>query len=90
LQDTDLSFDFLQTSAAWVHGLLDSSPASADGSQEVTRELSLERIVSPTPSQRLLLSLDGIEPAQQETSVSERADVEQVRTGVLVRVIKKS
>jgi len=76
-QDTDLSFDFLQTSAARVLGFLDSSPPSTDGSREVTRELSLDRTVSPTPSRRLSLSLDGIEPAQRETSDSERGDVEQ-------------
>ena len=80
-QDTDLSFDFLQTSAARVLGFLDSSPPSADGSREVTRELSLDRTVSPTPSRRLSLSLDGIEPAQQEASDSERGDVEQGRNG---------
>jgi len=39
----------------------------------------LDRTVSPTPSRRLSLSLDGIEPAQQETSDSERGDVEQGR-----------
>jgi len=49
-QDPDLSFDFLQTSAARVLGFLDSYPPSADGSREVTRELSLDRTVSPTPS----------------------------------------
>jgi len=80
-QDTDLSFDFLQTSAARVLGFLDSSPPSADGSWEVTRELPLDRTVSPTPSRRLSLSLDGIEPAQQETSESEWEDVEQWRNG---------
>ena len=47
----------------------------------MTRELSLDRTVSPTPSRRLSLSLDGIEPAQQETSDSERGDVEQGRNG---------
>jgi len=80
-QDTDLSFDILQRSAARVLRLLDSSLPSADGSCEVTRELSLDRTVSPTPSRRLSLSLDGIEPAQQETSDSERGDVEQGRNG---------
>jgi len=80
-QDTDLSFDFLQPSAARVLGFLDSSPPSADGSREVTRELSLDRTVSPTPSRRLMLSLDAIEPAQQETSDSERGDVELGRNG---------
>jgi len=78
-QDTDLSFDFLQPSAARVLGFLDSSPPSAHGSWEVTRGLSLDRTVSPTPSRRLSPSLDGIEPAQQETSESERGDVEQGR-----------
>jgi len=80
-QVTDLSCDFLQTSAARVLGFLNSSPPSADGSREVTRELSLDRTVCPTPSRRLSLSLDGIEPAQQETSDSERGDVEQGRNG---------
>jgi len=79
--DTDLSFYFLQTSAARVLGFLDSSPPSADGSAEVTRELSVDRTVGPTPSRRLSLSLDGIEPAQQETSDSEWGDVEQGRNG---------
>ena len=37
LQETDLSFDLLQTSAARVLGFLDSSPPSADGSREVTK-----------------------------------------------------
>jgi len=49
-QDTDLSFDFLHISAARVLGFLDSSPPRADDSWEVTRELSLDRTVSPTPS----------------------------------------
>jgi len=80
-QNTDLSFDFLQTSAARVLGFVDSSPPSADGSREVTRELSLDRSVSPTPSRRLSLSIDGIAPAQQETSERERGDVEQGRNG---------
>jgi len=80
-QDTDLSFAFLQTSAARVLGFVVSSPPSADGSREVTREPSLDRTVSPTPSRRLSLSLDGREPAQQKTSDSERGDVEQGRNG---------
>jgi len=80
-QETDLSFDLLQTAAARVLGFLDSSPPSADGSREVTRELSLDRTVSPTPSRRLSQSLDGIEPAQQETSDSEGEDGEQGRNG---------
>jgi len=73
-QDTgiDLSLDFLQPSAARVLGFLDSSPPSADGSQVVTRLLSLDRTVSPTQSRPLSLSLDGIEPAQQEPSDRER------------------
>ena len=37
--------------------------------------------MSPTPSRLLSLSLDGIEPAQQETSDSERGDLEQGRNG---------
>jgi len=37
--------------------------------------------VRPTPLRRLLLSLNEIEPAQQETSDSERGDVEQGRNG---------
>jgi len=80
-QDTDLSFDFLRTTAARVLGFLDSSPPRADGSREVTRELSLDRTVSPTPSRRLSLSLDGIEQAQQETSDIEGGDVKQGRNG---------
>jgi len=80
-QDTDLSFDILQTSAARVLGFLDSSPRSADGSREVNKELSLDRTVNPTPSRCLSLSLDGIEPAQRETSESEPGDVEQGRNG---------
>jgi len=81
LEDSDLAFDFLETSAAWVLGFLDSSQPSADGSREVTRALSLDRTVSPTPWRCLSLSLDGIEPAKQETSDSERGDVEQGRNG---------
>jgi len=88
-QDTDLSFDFLQTAAAGVLGFLDSSPPRADGPREVTRELSLDRTVSPTPSRRLSLSLDGIEPAQQETSDSQRGMWNRGAMGALVRVIKK-
>jgi len=80
-QDIDLSFDFLQTSAARVPRYLDSSPPSADGSREVTRELSLDRAVSPTISRRISLSLDEIEPAQQETNDCERGDVKQGRNG---------
>ena len=80
-QDTYLSFDSLQTSAAWVLGFLDSSLPRADGSRKVTRELSLDRTVSLTPSRRLSLSLDGIEPAQQKTSDNEWGDVEQRRNG---------
>jgi len=80
-QDTDLSFDFFQTSAARVLGYRDSSPPSADGSRDVTRELLLDRTVSPTSSRRLSLSLDGIEPAQQDTSHSKRGNVEQGHNG---------
>jgi len=73
------SFDGHQTSAAPVLGFLDSSPPRADGSQEVTRERSLHRTVGPTQSRHLLLTPDGIEPAQQETSNSERGNVQQRR-----------
>ena len=73
--------NFLQTSAARVLRFLDSSPPSADGSREVTRELWLDRTVSPTPLRRLSLSLDGIEPAQQGTSDSQRGDVAQGHNG---------
>jgi len=79
--DTDLSFDFLETSAARVLGFLDSSPPSADVSLEVTREVSLDRTLSPTPSRRHSLSLDRIEPPQQVTSDTERWEVEQGRNG---------
>jgi len=68
-------------SAAGVLGFLDSSPSGADDSLEVTRELSLDRTVSPTASGRLSLSLDGIESGQQETSDSEWGDVELGRNG---------
>ena len=81
LQETDLSFDFLRTLAAQVLGFLDSSPPSSDGSQKVTMEPSLDRTVSATPSRRLSLSLDRIEPAQQEPSNSEWGDVQQGRNG---------
>ena len=80
-QDTYLSFDFLQMSAARDLRYLDCSPPRADGSREVSRELSLDRTVSPTLSRRLSLSLDGIDPAQQETCDSEWGDVEQGRNG---------
>jgi len=76
LHDTDLSFDDHPTSPARVLGFLDSPPPSANGSREVTRELWLDRTVSATLSRRLSLSLDQIEPAQQETSDSEQGDVE--------------
>jgi len=72
-----VSFDFLQTSAARVFGFLDSSPPSADGSPKVTMKLSLDRSVSPTPSRRLSLSLDGIEPGQETTIDSKWQDVEE-------------
>jgi len=68
-------------SAARVLGFLDSTPPRADGSREVTWELSLARTISLTPSRHLSLSLDGIEPAQQESSDSEWGDVEQVGNG---------
>ena len=80
-EDPDLSFDFLQMPAAPVREFLDSSMLSADGSPEVTREQLLDRTVSSTPSRRLSLSLDGIEPAQEETSASERGDVKQEGNG---------
>jgi len=80
-QDTDLSCDFAQTSAAEVHGFLDSSLPSADGSREVTRALSVDSTVSPAPSRLLSQSPEGIAPAQQETSASEQGDVEQGRNG---------
>ena len=80
-QDPDFSFDFLPRSAARVLRFLDSSPPRADGSQEVTKELSLDKTVSPTQSRRLSLSLEGIEPAHHETSDSERGDVDHRRKG---------
>jgi len=70
-QDSDLSFEFVQTSAAQVLGFLNSSPPSADGLGQETRELSVDVTVSPTHWRRLSLSLDGIEPAQQEPRDSE-------------------
>ena len=78
-QDTYLSFDYRQTSAARLIGFLDSSPPRADATPDVTRELSLDKTVSPTPSPPLSLNLDRIRPVQQETRVSERSDVEQGR-----------
>ena len=36
-------------------------------------------MMSASPSQRLLLNLDGIEPAVERTSDSEQGDVEQER-----------
>jgi len=80
-QDTDLWFDFLQASAARVLGFLNSSPPSGDGSKEATRELSLDRTLRRTPSRRLSLGLDRMEPALQETSDIERGDVEPGRNG---------
>ena len=74
-QDTDLSFDFRQTSAARLLRYIDSDPPSADGSQEVIGGVSLDRTVSPTPSRRLSLSLDEIERAQEGTTDSEQANV---------------
>jgi len=79
LQDTDLSVDFLLMSAVRVLGFLDCSPPSADGSREVTREASMDRTLSHTPSRRLSLSLDSIETAPQAASDSEPGDVEQRR-----------
>ena len=81
-QDTDLSFDFCQTpSAAHVLRFFGSDMPSAGDSREVTGELSLNRIMSLSPSQRLSLSLDGIEPAEEGTSQSEQGDVEQGHNG---------
>ena len=80
--DTDLSFDFCQTpSAAHFLRFFGSDTPSADDSREVTGELSLNRTTSLSPSQRLLLSLDGKEPAEERTSQSEQRDVEQGRNG---------
>ena len=81
-QDTDLSFDFCQTpSAAHIRRFFGSDTLNVDDSQEVTGGLSLNRTTSLSPSQRLSLSLDGIEPAQEGTSQSEQEDVEQGRNG---------
>ena len=81
-RDTDLSFDFGQTqSAAHVGRFFGSDTPSVDDSREVTGALSLNRTTSLSPSQRLSLSLDGIEPAQEGTSQSEQEDVEQGRNG---------
>ena len=80
LQNTDLSFDFCQTpSAAHVIRFFGSDTSSGDDSQKVTRGLSLNKTMSASPSQRLLLNLDRIEPAQERTSDSEQGDVEQER-----------
>ena len=80
LQDTDLSFDFCQTpSAAHVIRFFGSDTPSGDDSREVTRGLSLNKTMSASPSRRLSLNLDGIEPAQEGTSDSEQGDVEQER-----------
>ena len=81
-RDIDLSFDFCQMpSAAHVLRLFGSDTTSADDSREVTRELSLNRTTSLSPSQRLSLSLDRIEPAHLETSKSKQRDMEQGRNG---------
>jgi len=77
LQGTELSFDVLQTSAAGILGFLASDPPSADGSRDMTSQLWVDRSLSPTLSRRLSLSLNRTEPAQQETSDSERIKVEQ-------------
>ena len=60
-------------------GFLDSSPASADGLRDVTKELSLDRTVSPSGSRRLSLKVNRIEPAQRGTCDCEPGDVEQGR-----------
>jgi len=80
-QETDLSLDFLGTSAAPVLGFHNFCAPRPDGSREVTRELSLDTNMSPTPSQHLSLSLDRIEPAQQERGNSQQRDVQQERNG---------
>ena len=80
LQDTDLSFDFCGTpSAAHVIRFFGSDTPSGDDSRELTRGLSLIKNMNATPSRRLSLNLDGIEPAQEGTSFSEQGDVEQER-----------
>jgi len=79
--DTDMSFDNLQTSDVWVLRFPHFSPPRADGSRKVTREPSLDRTVSPTPSRRLWLRLDRIQVARQETIDSEWKDVGQGGTG---------
>ena len=58
-----------------------SDTPRADDPREVTGELSTNRTMSPSLWRRLSLSLDGIEPAQEETSDSEQGDVEQGRNG---------
>ena len=58
-----------------------SDTPSADDPREVTGKLSPNRTMSSSPSRRLSLSLDGIEPAQEGTSDSEQGDVEQGRNG---------
>jgi len=82
-QDTDLPFDCLQMSAARVFRISRFFHAERiwfTGGDQGT-SLSLDWTVSPTLSRCLSLSLDRIELAQQETSDSKRADVEQRRNG---------
>lgn len=81
-QDADLSFDFCQMpSAAHVLRFFSFDMPSVDDSQEVTRELSLNRTTSLNPSQCLSLSLDQIQPAEEGARQSDQGDVEQRRKG---------
>jgi hypothetical protein len=75
-QETVTSFDFSQTSATRLLNFLDSDPLSPDSTQEAAVGLTLDSTVSPTPSQRLSLSLEDLEPPEEATVRSEPWDME--------------
>jgi hypothetical protein len=62
-QETDLSLDFPETSAARLLSFLDSDPPSPNGSREVTVGRTVDSAMSPTLSQRLSLNFEDLEEA---------------------------
>jgi len=66
-QTAEASFGFGATPAAGLPSYLDSDPLSPDSSSEETVGLTLDGVVSPTPSSLLSLSLEILEPKLEET-----------------------
>ena len=66
-QTAEASFGFGAAPAAGLLSYLDSDPLSPDSSSEETVGLTLDGVVSPTPSSLLSLSLEILEPELEET-----------------------